>query len=197
MRRRALAVLFALVTVLALTGCTGAEETPATSMTFEDVLAAAREGGGDAQVEVLEDGAVTSAEFRQSMENYFECLEEAGLTYVDNGANPVDGWRPLTEIGWSGLSDSEGPARDTACSRAHVEYVMLGYELVNDDVMDPALMSSVQACLEAAGVETLGTEKNVDDLLPLGHEDEARASFVETCIFQEGASYPYGIILAY
>lgn len=186
------------VALLVLTGCSDvAEDDSVRSMTFDEVVAAAGIDGGDAQVEVLSDGEVTTAEFRHSLENYFGCLEETGLTYIDNGPNPVDGWRPLTEIGWRGLSDSEGPARDATCSRANLEYVMLGYELVNEDIMDPALMSSVQSCLGNAGAEVTGAEQNVDDLLPLGHEDQARASLVETCIFQEAASYPYGIILAY
>lgn len=166
-------------------------------MTFEEVVAAAQEAGADAQLQVLEDGAVTTAELRRSLDDYFLCLDESGLSYVDNGPNPVDGWRPLTEIRWRGLSDTEGPERDAACSRAHLDYVVLGYELVNDDVMDPPLMSGVQSCLRELNVDVQGDERNLADLLPLGHEDGARASVVEGCILKESTSYPAGVVIAY
>jgi hypothetical protein len=185
-------------TALVTSGCASqGSEVDSAPATFNDVLRNAEADGSQSQVHALKDKRVTSSELNEAINKYFDCLTKEGLTYKLNGTNPVDGWRPLIDVNWSGLTDADGMAKDSACRRKNLEYVEYGFEMLNQDVMEPKLMAGVQECLVKLRVEISGQERNVRDLLPLGGQDEKRANAVQSCIYSVGSTYSGGLIFVY
>lgn len=164
-----------------MTGCESSSSEP---LTLDLLISQAEADGGPDQVAMLEDGELTTAELKQSIDAMFDCFDAHGLDNDYEGVNPVDGWRPLY-----GVDARDRNAVDD-CRRTTYKYIELGYELLNEDVMDPALMAVVQACMIDAGVALTGQEKSLSDLAPQGGEDEARIELVRSCAASQPIQFP-------
>lgn len=166
-----------------LAGC-GSAATPDTPLTFDSLLSQAKGDGGAEQVAMLEDGVLTTAELESAIDAMFKCFDSEGIWHDYEGVNPVDGWRPLY-----GVNVENRDAVDT-CERTNYRYIELGYELLNEDVMDPGLMAIVQDCLAARDMEVSGEEKNLSDLAPNGAEDAIRIEAIRVCASSEPERFP-------
>jgi len=132
---------------------------------------------------MLEDAELSTAELERSIDAMFECFSAAGIWNEYEGVNPVDGWRPLYGV------SMEDPAAVDTCERETFKYIGLGWELLNEDVMDPGLMTLIQECLAQGGDEVTGSEKNLKDLVPAG-DDDARVVAVRACAVSDPERYP-------
>jgi len=193
--RRRLQVLTALTALFALSACSATEGTQ-TPASMADIQSQAASDGGPRQSEILQDDTVSTSEFTGAVDDYLSCLADKGLESDYVAVNPVDSWRPIVDVFWPGLTEDEGRGREEECMRTTLRYVTYGYDLGDNDLMDPAMMAGVQACLSKTDQPVDGTERSLGDLIPLGAGDEARAAAVETCIFAVGQTYP-GVILVY
>lgn len=160
--------------------------TPAGSnvLTYDAVLAEAQGKASQAQLDILEDGVITRAELDRAVDAMFSCFQGEGIWYEYEGVNPVDGWRPLYGV------NNERPGEVADCGTKHLDFVRLGWEILNEDEMDQALMTMIQSCLEDLGREVSGEERNLADLVPGGHEDTARLTSVQNCASQDPEQFP-------
>lgn len=185
----------ALVVILGTAACS-AIAGDSVDGSMASIQAQARVDGGVEQTAILEDGDVSRSEFVGAVDDYLSCLAKEGLTANYVSENPVDGWRPIIDVLWPGLTDEAGAQREEKCMRTTLRYVTYGYSLGNNDVMEAAMMAEVSSCLRDIGEEVSGRERNVAELNPLGADDQQRAGVVETCVLTAGQGYP-GVILVY
>lgn len=194
----ALVVATALVSIL-LSGCgssTAGEDGEMRVLTFEEIKEQAEQMHSSVQMTILEDDTVSPEELRTSVDSFATCLKAKGLEFHSLGPNPVDGWRPLYEVFWPGKADDEGTKLSDDCYDATLFLVIFGYELSNEEIMEPAFMAELQECAASAEVVLTGREKNLKDIMPLGEEDP-NAAAVLGCVRSIGATYDSGFVLAY
>jgi hypothetical protein len=175
--------LLALALGTVLVACGSGGIVGGSPQSFADVVADAEGDASEAQLAALEDGQISHEEIRQAKEQLFACFAEHGLEYWDEGTNPVDGWYPLYGV-------TAGREADD-CLRRELHYLAVGWDFVNEDVMDPGLMTMIQECLVAQGWEITGTERSFEDLVPLGTEDQARlTAVVDVCSSGDPERFP-------
>lgn len=174
-----------------LAGC-GAPAEPSGPVTVESLYEDAVANGFEGQAAALEDHQVTREEVDTAVGDLATCLSSQGLDFSNNGANPVDGWRPMFDVFWPGLSDDDGSARMMECVNSRLDLVTKGYELTNVDVMDPSLLADVLVCASDKGVTLDEDARNLRDLLPLGAEDP-NLDVVTMCIQAAGRTFPSGV----
>lgn len=144
-------------------GCTGPStggQGPA-----DDPAAAARAAGADAsQVEVLEDGAVTYAEYEAAMNRSFECMRERGFEVRVKGTVPSNG---VTLLDYEVEGTSSGTDLESESARALVEEcrttwsaeVDRFWQVSSPDAIayaerrDAAIRPIMRACLEKHDVD--------------------------------------------
>lgn len=152
--------------------------------TYQDVLDDARRAGATAQVQALADGVLTRAELDAAVTGMYACFTAEGISHGTQGTNPVDGWRPL--YSYDGLREADVDA----CRTRNFSFVEQAYPMVNAARMDPALMATIQSCLQRRGAPTTGREANLDDLVPGGADDVARFAQVNACATEDPGRYP-------
>lgn len=180
-RASTLAIVAAL-SVAALSGCSSS--IAQADVTIASLISEAEAAGGADQIAMLEDEKLSTAELERSIDSMFECFSSAGIWYDYEGVNPVDGWTPLYGV------NMDDPGAVEGCEQENFRYVSLGWELLNEDVMDPALMTLIQECLIARGDKVTGAEKNLKDLAPAGADDNARVSAIRTCATSDPERFP-------
>lgn len=191
MKSRLMSVsLAAILLVAGLSGCAGPGSADGGELTLESLQARAEGDGGERQVAMLEDGKLSTSELESSIDAMFECFSDKSIWYEYEGVNPIDGWRPLYGV------NMDDPGAVDACELNNFRYVSLGWEMLNEETMDPELMSVIQSCLAERGEEVTGTEKNLSDLAPAGASDEARITQIRSCATAVGERFP-SMIFAY
>jgi len=184
--------------MLALVGCTAAspsEPTP-TPVTVQSLYKTAIAKGYKAEAAALSDQKVTRPELASGVEAFKSCLERFGLQFNLIGTNPVDGWRPVYDVFWPGMSDSKGSSIASRCSASNLDLISAGYELTNTDQMDPSLMAGVLVCLKSTKFKAPAQALNLKDLIPLGDKDP-NLQVVLDCVHKLGDHLPTGVELAY
>lgn len=173
--------------LLLLTGCGTAADDEG-SWTVDRVLAEARAAGQDRVVELLEDGEITLEEIQRFEDEGDDCLRALGVTIGERMISPVDGWSTLRDLSYDGLDiehDQDLRAGVEACNDEWaVGWLQVAYDITHEEVMDEPLMHAVRACLEAAGHQTTGQERNVDDLLA-GKAEGPRLETLRVCVMDE------------
>lgn len=185
---RNVAVSALALVALMLAGCAAQNSESAT--TIEQVLDQARAANDEAAVAALSDLTVTRAEVDAASDRMIACLEQNGLRVVDNGVNPLDGWRHELDIYWDGMSDSDGQRISDECQSKDYSFVSQGYYLMNEDQVDPAILPDILACVQGKGVEIPDDARSLRALLPLGSEDP-NLTVVTTCAQTAAAAHGF------
>lgn len=189
-------ILIAAVAI-ALTGCSsGGSPAPTDDQpgTIAGLQAQAERNGWTNVSNLLKDGQVTKEDLRAAFDTMATCSKASGVTLTDPKVNPVDGWRLTFDM--AGTPTASGQQAQMDCQTKEYDPISIGYEVTHKNVMDPALMKAVQACLAKRGVSTTGQEKNVPDLVPAGNADKVRADKVVACVSDEaGTMFPGETIL--
>ena len=192
-RRFVTFMLSAAVAASLLTACSGAT-TPKKGLEFTDVAsvaARAKQDGADKALSLIADGDATAADLSQSVDDFRACVEAIGMKLSEPVVNPVDGWTPLTDVDFNGVTDSSLQQKAAQCYAKTEQYVELAYELTHKATMDARLMAAVQACLTDRRIDITGSERNVADLVRGSNSSSARGTAVTACIQAKAADlYP-------
>ena len=162
------------VLVLSMAGCSQTPEPEPTTgqeVTLDSLYDDAMGNGYTDAAAALEDRQITREELDSAVTQFGSCLADDGLKFDFIGTNPVDGWRPVYDVFWPGMNETNGQAKAQQCSGSLLDPVVFGYELSNEEEMQPSLMADVLSCLNATSYEAPAETRNLEDLIPLGAED--------------------------
>lgn len=175
--------IWSVLAALALVGgCSGSEEgspAPADPSAIRQQLSQlseqAAQKGFDRQAEMLADGVVTEAEYREATFTFVECLESNGVAYSD-----FVRYDTLTSFRWdliplveeSGMTVDEVMALMDSCQEEHQLDVQLGWNIQDRGEFREGVRDDLRACLAEAGVELEEVPGTLDELLAAVGDDE-------------------------
>lgn len=142
--RSGMLALFGLCVSLCLAGCAESVVADPTAPSGERVAAAYQQASSDFELDVLEDGEITSEEYDDAMDRFVECMDEAGVTV---SLNDVGGYYTYQ------VSDSGGfEAHQSTCREGTVALIEPIYvdSVINPDALEPS--DAIAACLVRHGV---------------------------------------------
>ncbi|MCU1441310.1 MAG: hypothetical protein JWP85_2307 [Rhodoglobus sp.] len=161
MRSRALLLLPA---VALLAGCSAPE--PPTGRELVLALAAeAQEQGHPAQYELMKDGVVDLEDYDTAYRQLRACLEAGGMTVTDPIISPADGLRYIFEYDANGLAPQTVDEVQGECEAQFWVPVNAAYADTNPAVMEEALRTASLECLEQAGFDMTGEERNFPEMV--------------------------------
>jgi hypothetical protein len=179
-RSRALLLLPA---VALLAGCSAPE--PPTSRELVLALAAeAQEQGHPAQHELMKDGVVDLEDYDTAYRQLRACMEEGGIAVTDPIVSPADGLRYIFEFDANGLAPEAVDEVQGECEARFWVPINAAYGDTNPAVMDEALRAASLECLEHAGFDMTGEERNFPDMAgdPQADDGEQREAAAD-CVF--------------
>lgn len=172
------------VAVLAIPGCSS-DESERVPTVREQVVAAAKqaqEAGFESQYEILRDGVVSEAEYRQAYVDVVTCVEAAGAQASDlelvTGPFGYD-YDALFEPGPGQSLDQAGVIADDCQARYQFD-VARGWNAQQGGVFEPEYRASLTECLTAGGVKVDESDLTYEDFLEAASPD-ARDTF-GTCL---------------
>jgi hypothetical protein len=180
-RSRALLLLPA---VALLAGCSAPE--PPTGRELVLALAAeAQEQGHPAQYELMKDGVVDLEDYDAAYRQFRACLEEGGIIVTDPIVSPADGLRYIFELDANGLAPEAVDDVQGECEARFWVPINAAYGDTNPAVMEEALRAASLECLEQAGFDMTGKERNFPEMVgdPDGDGGEQREAAAD-CVFE-------------
>ena len=180
MRWRALPLL----TVAALLAGCSAPEPPTGRELVLALAAQAQEQGHPAQYELMKDGVVDLRDYDSAYRQLRACMEEGGVVVTDPVVSPADGLRYIFEFDANGLAPAVVDELQRECELLYWVPVNAAYTDTNPAVMAEALRLAALECLEGAGFEVTGDERNFPEMVgdpeaDAGEQREAAAG----CVF--------------
>lgn len=154
--------------VLALVGCGGDgpaevdDLSPAVlAQQVRDLAAQAEELGYTEAAEILEDGAITDAEFRQAYLDSIACYEQAGVEVRDF-------MRVTTVNGYTYSYIHADIDEELDCGRRLAEFANQGWNILYQNTLTPEAAAIAADCYErngheAAGAMTMNDFREVDE----------------------------------
>ncbi|QGH68449.1 hypothetical protein [Pseudactinotalea sp. HY158] len=169
--KRCACVGLAIAAIGLLLGCSSVQGGQVAEERFDALLAEAEaSGAGEAQLAAMSDGAVTTAEYEDALDRYFQCTALHGIEHSDPVLNPVNNLiYTFTETSWV-YGDEELAELTLDCRVRELVYLELGYRYSEPASMDEALLDGARECLQKSGWEFTGDERNFDDLVAVGGE---------------------------
>lgn len=184
--RRRLAIPFSVLTAASLT--TGVllatvHPDPTPTDLVLDAASDAQQSGFAEQYDVLRDGHITGAEYRESLTRLTSCLSRNGLAYTTPRLSPVDNLRYLFEVR-PGADTQRSSSLIDDCATRYWTGVSTLYASIGTQVMDEPLRVAALGCLTSAGYNVSGTEPNFPAMVGDPEKDGgAQREAATTCVF--------------
>ncbi|NEK96470.1 hypothetical protein GCU67_20195 [Modestobacter muralis] len=156
----------------------------------------AQDAGLTFQANILNDGKVTDAEYRDAMDAHVSCIRQTGVKVTDPQLSLADNQRYLYEMTpGPGVGEGNIQQAEKDCYAQWRGLVDDQYFATNEPRMDAALLAGVQQCLRDRGVNVSGQETNVPDL----QSDPANAPVdqLTTCIQSTGKTLYPGVAIPF
>ena len=115
-----------------------------------------------AQAWALDDGVVTDEEYSKAVNDFVQCVRDAGYVVEDPVLSPVDGLSLIYKITPSGVPETYNNAVQK-CNLDTMSHIEPRYVEPRDQQMDEQLRPVVANCLRDRGVVLTAREENVVD----------------------------------
>lgn len=155
-RPRHLAAAGAVVTLVLVAGCGGGGASPdegldpaTLAQEVRDLAEQAKAQGFTEQYEILRDGAISDAEYRQAFLDGAACYERAGVR--------VEGPTKITTVNGYQFSFIHGDVDgEFDCESRFVMYANMGWSRLHEHVLTPEALAIATECFQREGVDPTG-----------------------------------------
>lgn len=128
---------------------------------FATVAEEARSRGYHSQADTLADDSVTESEYRNAVDQVFDCIRTAGFEVDGPWLNPVDSvqWLYL-----AGGENTDSVQVQMECEEQYLSFVVPAFLDTHEPRMAEPLLAFVRDCLGGRSIETRGGEASVEEL---------------------------------